>query len=1183
MKGKRVITGQRLAILFIGIALIAASIIAFAIVKLFGGKKLIQEENVEDLFAKSESSNVSEVCEKKDWGKDIIGSTTKEEVPIPRGYEYKRGNLSNGIVVRETETGSEFLWIPYQKDTSKYSVEEYYKNVDVNEVSPDTIKSINKYNGFYVSLNMNKNIDDLKELSNETYKSYAKQLEDDQNETDKHILSKEEVEQAVAYIEDKKIKLNVGIEAMTIGLYSSLNIAEDTETTVSSNNVVATKASYSTFDRTKISNQIQLATNNNSSSKSNGYYAYVSFNSGKAKVPVPSGFKYSVYNGIVTIQAKDNKNMVYIWVPATIDELNNSKEELRKLYEKYTRTDGESYSLEKGTDKYDAFNNTSEKFSDEFVKSIEKFKGFYVSEAELGNDRDGNPYNRARGMINYSASEQADGGDYYRVSNQSFKGKNLNILIEESNSEKSVVSHLMYGAEYDRMLMWLLKQKTLSEEELLENSTNIGKYKNSEIGKNATAEQSGKFLNGIWGLAGNLYEFTAESMEKDGKSSYVLRGGSYKQAGNEDPIANRRFLEDFVGEEYEDEFDNGSAIGIRTCLYIQPSGVKEGNIKDFDTFENKADYNSNNVEFNKLKEEQSLWVNDWDGIKVYSEADNTKEEIQTLPFATRITVKAKAKYKTSEDFYWAKGEANGVPVYFNCVNGVTKNVGEVLASDENGNDIIINFVSGEPVKRFTDGEIKVWGDLTEEYETVKTDVVTVDAKTVDFKYAEIKIGEKYYWVLANDLRKSKESDIENMKFNIWEETVVRYAKTWEGMTIFDKPDESSNVVGSFGYAEQVPVTGKAKEATNDNLWWAQVSLPENKIGYVNAQNLATEKGFVNVENNRRADNIEKFLKSGQAIRFFDKGLTVYSKPDYSEQAVLKVYSDEGSIKVTGKSMNGVWTSVDTDQGEGYVYSKNLKKTENEYKDNSLIYNVSTSASKNIDEYRLFIGTKDKDSIEKITVKNTENEKNEELDISKFKFDEEGKYYWITYDKLDKIGWYEVKILSKDKKEYVYNVYYNGNNHNVVISKNVIYTYETGREVEKVKVNGEEVLFKKNENGDYTIESELNQGERTIEVWCTDGSYSKKHNFIKYEKSENAAYLTFFGKTRTNQKRIRVYKEKETKKVTKITVNGEEISFKEENEYYYTDFTDIKWDTKYILEATLDDGSKIRTYYIQYSD
>lgn len=1181
MKSKRIVTGQRLAILFIAIALIAASIVAFAIVKLFGGKKTINEESVEELFAQSESSNVSEVCEKKDWGEDIIGSTTKEEIPIPRGYEYKRGNLSNGIVIRENKTGSEFLWIPYQKDTSKYSVDEYYKNVDVNEVSSDTIKSINKYNGFYISLNMNKNIKDLKEISNESYKLYAKQLEDNQNESDKHILSKEEVEQAVAYIEDKKIKLNVGIEAMTIGLYSSLNIEENTETTVSSNNIVATKASYGTFDRTKTSNQIQLASGKNSSSNSNGYYGYIYFSNKEVKVPVPSGFKYSIYNGVVTIQCEDNKNMTYIWVPATIDELNEAKEELKDLYEKYTRTDGESYSLEKGTDKYDAFNNTSDEFSDDFVNSIEKFNGFYVSEAELGNDKNGNPYNRARGMINYAASEQVEGGDYYRVSNQSFKKRNLDKLIEESNTEKSVVSHLMYGAEYDRMLIWLLKQKVVSEEELLENSTNIGKYKNSEIGKNATAEQSGKFLNGIWGLAGNLYELTDETMKKDDKESYVLRGGSYKQAGNEDPIANRRFLEDFVGEEYEDEFDKGSAIGIRTCLYINPSAKKE-DIKEFDAFDNKADYNSNNIEFNKLKEEQSLWVNDWNGIKVYNEADNTKEEIKTLPFATRITVKAKAKYKTSEDLYWAKGEVNGLPVYFNCGKGVTKNVGDVLASDENGNNIIINFVSGEPVRRFTDGEIKVWKDLTEEYETIKTDVVTVDAKTVDFKYAEIKIDEKHYWVLANDLRQSKEVDVENKKFNMWEKAEVRYSKAWEGMTIFDKPDESGNIIGSFGYAEQVPVTGKAKEATNDDLWWAQVSLPENKIGYVNAQNLVTEEGFVNVENNKKGDNIERFLKSGQAIRFFDKGLTVYSKPDYSEQVVLKIYSDEGSIKVTGKSIDGVWASVDTDQGEGYVYSGDLKKTEKQYNDNSLIYFVGICSSVNIDEYSLRIMTKDKDSVEKITVRNIENGNNEELDISKIDFNEEENMYMITYNKLDKIGWYEAKILSKDKKEYVYNIYYNGNSQNVEITGENINIYRTGRKVEKVKVNGEEVLFKKNENGNYTIESELVQGERTIEVWCTDGSYSKRHYYIKNEKSEKGAVIYWFGYMSTNRQRIQLIKNQETKKVVKITVNGEEISFKEDDEYYYTNWIDMKWDTKYILEATLDDESKIRTYFIQYS-
>ena len=932
MKSKRrIITGQRLAIIFIIVAIVTATLVSISFIKIFGKAKentISEASYIEELFA-SNLPEVKEICEKKEWGNDIIGSATREEIPIPKGYEYKKGDLSTGIIVRETETGSELLWIPYQEDASS-NVDEYYKNVNELELDSDAIKSIDKYNGFYVYLNMNVGINDLKDISNDKYQNYAKQLNSMGKYKDTHIVSKDEIAQILTYTSKNKINLETGVEAMTIGLYSTLNIANEDDKV--SSNVVATKASYGTFDRTNVG--VQVASNKTKDNDDEPSYAYVTVkaaNKNETEVPIPSGFEYCVNDGIVTIRQKSNKNMVYIWVPVKSDDentknievLKNAKKELQDMYINYVSSGDDDVQdpTKKGSDLYKSFNYTEDDFSEDFKKSINTYGGFYVSEAELGTDSEGNSYNKARGMINYSASERLGGGDYYRASNQNFNDQNIKKLISESCKEESVVGHLMYGAEYDMIMCWINKTNKADNYNLLiKDSTLVGKYSNSNIGANASKEASSKYFNGIWGLAGNLFERTAERYKEDNNVELVLRGGSYKNKGNEYPMVSRSFIDSMdTARKDEDIYDKGSAIGIRSCLYIQNGISKKRKVSEDDEYDNKISESDNNISFKKLSSEVSRYVKNWDGLKIYESADDTKEPISTEGFATRIVVTEKAEEFSAPGLFWGKGkvEGKGNEVYFNCMD---------LCELRNENTVNnVEFIIGEEVKRYYDDKIEAYEkpDLNSNHVTLNSEIIIICGKSTNMEWAKVINENKVYYVQSQNLRLSAEKNIDGISFLIWDWTEPRYIKVWDSVKIYEKPNESSNVIMELTESDAVWVSAKAKDATNSDLQWARVELQDNKKGYINANCLT------------KGDEIDGvvFAKAKESTKRWYSGLTLYKSPKDDAEKTKVEYS--GEIEVLGKSADGNWAMVSTGEvlyvkvnellGVPFVYRDAVKK------------------------------------------------------------------------------------------------------------------------------------------------------------------------------------------------------------------------------------------------------------------
>lgn len=1025
------------------------------------------ESKMKDLF-NEDIEDIEKTSKKNEWSKNIIGSTTKEEIPIPVGYEYKKGDLNSGIIVREVLTGAELLWIPYSANTEEHIVDEYYKNVQVYEIESNIIKSIQKYNGFYVYLNMNLSLEDLKEITNENYENSIKQLNVEKDEIYTHILSKSEIEQILIYKNQNNIKLDIGIEALTIGIYANISNQDEEIKELS---IVNTREIAST----------DVATLAAQTNEEKAYYTM------KNNIPIPSGFRYNYTNGVMSIQSIENPNLIYIWVPATREQLENAKLELKALYESYTDIDGDKISFEEGTDLYETFNSVQEELNEDVIKSIEKYKGFYISEAELGYNSQNQYFNKARGMKEYSAEKDINGGDYYRKSSYSeaFTKEQIRALAQSSCEEKSVVSHLMYGAEYDRALIWIVETNNTSNiiENIIYDSTSIGKYSNSNLNANSTKEESSKYLNGIWGLGGNLGELT-EELHADGR--YVVRGGDWSQKGTSASIASAQFVnqDDIDGE-------TASKVGFRTCLYIKTDeSVKENPNAQLETF--IAEEIINNMEFEKIQGGFSRWTNDWDGVKVYVSPDKNSEVIKNLPFATRVFVEAKAKEKTSNNLWWTKVKVEGIE---NCVY---VNAMQLTKTEEISG---IEFVKGEATNRFCTNETKLYESPSQEANYINAELMEISTtgKSIDLQWAIVQKDGKDYYMLSDDLSIVKEEKIEGVMFDIYSTPKKRYVFNWYGTYLFNTINTENIFIPVheiIAYANEVCVLGKAKEKTHENLWWVKILLPDNTIGFINAQDLTDDTFLVEIENNKNTDNKEIFLKMEEDFWNYKNGLTVYNKPDYSNTDILKAYSGEGNVKVIGKSVNSIWTMIEADGKTGYVYTNELSFDYAEKKTTNYITTIlQNSDESNQNKLRTYINGvgKNTNNIEQLIIENVTTGQIFNIDKNK-EYDEEIKSYYYEYI-ITEPGWYNIKYKDNSGNQSIDKIYID-----IPDEKPYIYYEPSGRiyiitfetELKTLKINGNEVICKKSENGKYYYDygENLINNQVTIEAETEKGIYSK---------------------------------------------------------------------------------------------
>ena len=178
-------------------------------------------------------------------------------------------------------------------------------------------------------------------------------------------------------------------------------------------------------------------------------------------------------------------------------------------------------------------------------KSVDKYGGYYSSRYNISKDEKTEKIRSVKGANPYK-------NIYFETAKE---------VISTMLKSETVTSHLMYGAEYDTRIKWVIEVGTVTTNDCIEDSTKLGNYWNNKNYPSRILETGEDgCINNIYGFAGNLREFTQEQCKSG--SSRVIRGGSYDCTGYERSITYR---------EYYDLFNDQSHLfaGFRATIDIK--------------------------------------------------------------------------------------------------------------------------------------------------------------------------------------------------------------------------------------------------------------------------------------------------------------------------------------------------------------------------------------------------------------------------------------------------------------------------------------------------------------------------------------------------------------------------------------------------------------------------------------
>lgn len=298
---------------------------------------------------------------------------------------------------------------------------------------------------------------------------------------------------------------------------------------------------------------------------------------------IPEGFTVSNKQGEQTISKglviKDNSGNEFVWIPInknTLEVLNTSKK-LAKLengnYEgvlyKYdsakndyvemdssqgyvepgiTFVDIGDYTDEQCKEDFTRYGITLEKLQseyNEFINSVKKNGGFYVSRYELALGNDGTAISKANKYP--STAEDSSTKTWFGLYN---KAKTYH------NSANAVKTTMIFQSAYDAILNFALANGNDSAK------VTSNAYGNYSYSIKNTGTTSGDVINNIYDLAGNMFEWTTGvSTEEDDR---VRKGGNYDgdhayPKGNVPPTQTNE-----VSSWYDYDCD-----GTRMVLYIK--------------------------------------------------------------------------------------------------------------------------------------------------------------------------------------------------------------------------------------------------------------------------------------------------------------------------------------------------------------------------------------------------------------------------------------------------------------------------------------------------------------------------------------------------------------------------------------------------------------------------------------
>lgn len=263
-----------------------------------------------------------------------------------------------------------------------------------------------------------------------------------------------------------------------------------------------------------------------------------------------------------------NKGLVIYRIPEEkVSDINwldpEELEELKETYDQFVWTpvsllkpngtlDGVSFNEKFGRRKHRDVKFSEDGYHEDLVgdlalekESTDKYDGYYSTRYDISIDK---KTGKPRSVKGKEPLVYMDGMEARTTAK---------ILVEG----EIVNTHFMYESEYDTIVEWVKETKTMSPQEIAEDSTKWGNYWNTESSPRKLAKTGSReewSINNMYDFVGNIQKLTQERREDD--LDYVIRGGSYVNNGYTYPVAYRY---------YNYPFFNYGFTGFRATLYIK--------------------------------------------------------------------------------------------------------------------------------------------------------------------------------------------------------------------------------------------------------------------------------------------------------------------------------------------------------------------------------------------------------------------------------------------------------------------------------------------------------------------------------------------------------------------------------------------------------------------------------------
>ncbi len=282
-------------------------------------------------------------------------------------------------------------------------------------------------------------------------------------------------------------------------------------------------------------------------------------------VKIPEGFYYKEGTKDTGLVIEDENGNEFVWVP-----VDNYNEFIRR--EGYSNGSEQSYLPNCGEADETGINDkivettTTQREAQEMYESVKRNGGFYIGRYEAGKDSSGNVVVQ-KGADIYNWVKWSKNGQMSETSETEGGAVELSRNFDSANNYTSVTSTLIYGVQWDAVMKWIEEienqDATGTLTKYIQDSTGMGWHNYNYTNGNATHKigvdlEGGKNkVKNIYDLAGNVWEWTMESYNTDGR---VYRGGAYSKNGYQYPASDRLYAYPSLNK-YDD-------LGFRIALYL---------------------------------------------------------------------------------------------------------------------------------------------------------------------------------------------------------------------------------------------------------------------------------------------------------------------------------------------------------------------------------------------------------------------------------------------------------------------------------------------------------------------------------------------------------------------------------------------------------------------------------------